>query len=1024
MKLWKFISALISATLVALMFSAIQGHAAVDRQCNYTVGSTTTATGFANCTEEIADLSTKAWAFPTVTGTDTIVGTSSPAVTTLSDGQMVLFKATGSNTGPTTFQLDGTSSASLYLADGSTAAGSGDIVSGVRYILTYQASPARWILLGTPGVRGVKITGDTMTGKLTLPASTTGSAPLNIPPGSTVSAPSDGDIWTETSNIKVKFASGTATLANVSGTQTFSNKTLTAPKIADLGFIADGNGNEQIIFDTVTSAVNEVTFANAATGTNPTFTASGGDTNIGLNFVPKGSGTIQVSGVEIATISASQTLTGKTINLGSNTLTGTIAQFNTAISDADIQPLDSDLTALAGNSTAGLWVSTAVGSGAARTLTAPAAGFTITNPAGTAGNPTFVLANDLAGVEGLASNGIATRTATDTWAARTITGTANEITLTNGDGVAGNPTVSLPAALTFTGKTITGGTFSGGTFSGPAITTPGAGITYAGSTSGTTTLAASAVAGTTALTLPAATDTLVGKATTDTLTNKTISGASNTLTNIGNSSLTNSATTVNSQTCTLGSSCTVTVPVATGITGLGTGVATALATPSSANLRSAATDEVGTGPLMFGLAPTMSDDLTCTGSQVVRRNAGDTAFECATVSGTGDALVANPLSQFAATTSSQLAGVISDETGTGALVFGTAPTITGANITGVPISTGISGLGTGVATALATPSSANLRSAVTDEVGTGSLMFGLVSTMTDDLACTGSQVVRRNAGDTAFECATVSGTGDMVAANNLSDVANTATAFSNIKQAATDTATGVVELATTTEATTGTDTVRAVTPAGLAAAISASASHVNIQTFTASGTYTPTAGLDHAVVVCTGGGGGGGAGTNNPGAGNGGSGAGTAIEEYSAATIGASQTVTIGAGGAGSSSGVGSDGSDTTFGALMTATKGVGGSANANSTPTAGGIPTGGDVNITGGDGGSGATVTGWALGGIGGGTYWGPGGAPAFTTSSGVTGGNGNAYGSGGAGGATNVTGNGTGGDGKSGICVITEYY
>ncbi len=46
-----------------------------------------------------------------------------------------------------------------------------------------------------------------------------------------------------------------------------------------------------------------------------------------------------------------------------------------------------------------------------------------------------------------------------------------------------------------------------------------------------------------------------------------------------------------------------------------------------------------------------------------------------TISGGGDALVADPLSQFAATTSSQLAGVISDETGTGALVFATSPTL-------------------------------------------------------------------------------------------------------------------------------------------------------------------------------------------------------------------------------------------------------------------------------------------------------------------------------------------------------------
>ena len=62
-----------------------------------------------------------------------------------------------------------------------------------------------------------------------------------------------------------------------------------------------------------------------------------------------------------------------------------------------------------------------------------------------------------------------------------------------------------------------------------------------------------------------------------------------------------------------------------------------------------------------------------------------------------------------------------------------------------------------------TASSTNLRGVITDEVGTGAAMFGLISTMTDDLACTGSQVVRRNAGDTAFECATISaGGGDVV----------------------------------------------------------------------------------------------------------------------------------------------------------------------------------------------------------------------------------------------------------------------
>jgi len=71
---------------------------------------------------------------------------------------------------------------------------------------------------------------------------------------------------------------------------------------------------------------------------------------------------------------------------------------------------------------------------------------------------------------------------------------------------------------------------------------------------------------------------------------------------------------------------------------------------------------------------------------------------------------------------------------------GTAPLVSGGalgtpssgtltNATGLPISTGVSGLGTGVATFLATPSSANLISAVTDETGTGALVFATSPTL-------------------------------------------------------------------------------------------------------------------------------------------------------------------------------------------------------------------------------------------------------------------------------------------------------
>ena len=86
-------------------------------------------------------------------------------------------------------------------------------------------------------------------------------------------------------------------------TQTLSNKTLTAPKIADAGFIADANGNEQIIFNTTASAVNQFEVSNADAGNGVTIASSGSDTNIDIILDPKGSGTVDVNNSKITNVS-------------------------------------------------------------------------------------------------------------------------------------------------------------------------------------------------------------------------------------------------------------------------------------------------------------------------------------------------------------------------------------------------------------------------------------------------------------------------------------------------------------------------------------------------------------------------------------------------------------------------------------------------------------------------------------------------------------------------------------------------
>ncbi len=750
---------------------------------------------------------------------------------------------------------------------------------------------------------------------------------------------------------------------------------------------------------TITLAGNLIT-----TGSFATTFAAGANTVLTL---PTADGTL-------STLAGSETLTNKTISGLSNTLsnisTGTLTG---TIQAAQFPALTGDITTTAGS-----------------------LGTTLTNNIVSAAKFRQSAANSLVG---------------------------------NATGSLANVTdITLGSGLTFTGSVLntntTGVSWNGnvitGQFGGTGVNNGARTITLAGNLVTTGSFSTTFAAGAnTTLTLPTVDGTLSTLAGSETLTNKTISGLSNTLTNISTGTLTGTIQAAQFP--------ALTGDITTTAGNLGTTLANNIVSAGKFR-QSAANSLVGnaTGSLANVTDITLGSGLTFTGS-VLNVNAITSVgtitsgtWNATAIAGQyGGTGVANTGRTITIAGNLVTTGSFSTTFAAGANTVLTLPTADGTLST-------LAGTESLTNKTLSTGSTWNGNLVAGQYGGTGVNNGARTITLAGNLVTTGAFSTTFTAGATTVltlptvtgTLATLAGTEPLTnktingSLNTLSNIA-TSTLTGTIQAAQFPALTG--DITTTAGSLATTITANAVTNADLrqsvarslignATAATANVTDItigsglsftgtvlnvvgallNVQVLTSGTSYSPTTGTSRISIWVVGPGGGGGGGTADAGAGGGGAG-GVAYTPYLVLPGAGPFTYAIGAGGTGNGS-AGSVATTITIGSLISGGLGSGGGNGtaANSSYTAGGnggAASGGTINIAGQPGGYGgrSASTAHIMGGEGGSTMWGIGGRFVMSNNASTGGANGTGFGSGGGGAADG----GAGGDGMNGVIIIFEY-